>query len=401
MGPGGAFAPPEKGSQAVSPADGPPAPRERPLRELAALFLKLGTIAFGGPAAHVAMMRHEVVTKRRWLDDRRFLDLLAAANVIPGPTSTELAIHVGFERGRWLGLVVAGAAFILPAMLITAACGWLYVAYGSLPEVAGVLYGIKPVMVVIVMQAIVGLAPAAARSAVLRIVGLVALVALLLGVGELVVLFATGAVMLVARGAPHDRNRSAACLVPFLPFGAAAGAASVSAAATASGLFAVFFKIGSVLFGSGYVLLAFLRADLVERLGWLTEAQLLDAIAVGQVTPGPVFTTATFIGYVLDGPTGACAATAGIFLPAFLFVAFVGPFVPRLRASPRVAAFLDGVTVASLALMADVTFRLFAGAVTDAWTIAIAAVAALLLLRWKVNPTWLIAGGALVGWLVA
>lgn len=373
-------------------------PRATPLRQLAALFLKLGATAFGGPAAHIAMMRQEVVVRRAWLDDRRFLELLAAANVIPGPTSTELAIHIGWERGRWLGLFVAGAAFIVPAMLMTGAIGWLYVRWGTLPAIEGALYGVKPVMVVIVLQAIRGLAPAAANSPPRWLLGLAALAALRLGAGELIVLFGTGAAMLLVRGGLRMRGArvGAACLLPALP----AAATAAAAAATPAGLFAVFCKIGAVLFGSGYVLLAFLRAELVERLGWLTEAQLLDAIAVGQVTPGPVFTTATFVGYVLAGPLGAAAATAGIFLPAFVFVALVGPLVPRLRRSPSASAFLDGVTVASLALMVDVTLRLLHGAVVDPWTLSILVVAAVVLLRWRIDPTWLIVAGAAAGFAI-
>ncbi|MFK7740825.1 MAG: chromate efflux transporter [Planctomycetota bacterium] len=384
---------------------------------LARLFVKLGFTAFGGPAAHIAMMREEVVVRRQWLSDERFLDLLAAANVIPGPTSTELAIHLGFERGRWLGLLVAGVSFIVPAMLLTGLMGWLYVTHGTTPELSGVLYGIKPVMVVVVLQALRVLAPKAMRTATQRWLGAAAFAALLFGVDELTVLFAAGALAAAASSARRSSNggrppgnATAGGMLGLLPqqasaAGAAGAAGSLAAAgsiagglASSSALFGAFFKIGSVLFGSGYVLLAFVRADLVERLGWLTEAQLLDAIAVGQVTPGPVFTTATFVGYLLDGPSGALAATAGIFLPAFLFVGLVGPLVPRLRRYATTAALLDGVTAASMALMLHVTLHLARSACCDAYTIAIAALALVASMRWRAGSTWLIAAGAAIGW---
>ncbi len=365
------------------------------LGELAALFLRLGATAFGGPAAHVAMIEDEVVVRRRWLTEERFLDLLGATNLIPGPNSTEMAIHVGWERRRWSGLVVAGACFIAPAMLITGALGHVYARYGAVPTARWLLYGVKPVVLAVIAQALWGLAPKAAKTTSLRVVSVVAAALSALGVHELAVLFGCGLAMLLrastADGAKTDDLRP---LWPLAPSAAGAAAGAV----TLPSLFWVFFKTGSVLFGSGYVLLAFLRADLVVRLRWLTEAQLVDAIAVGQVTPGPVFTTATFIGYVLAGPAGAIVATVGIFLPAFVFVALSGPLVPRLRGSARAGAFLDGVNAASLALMAVVSFRLGAAAVVDVPTALLAAVSALLLLRWKVNTTWLIAGGALAGW---
>lgn len=361
------------------------------LGTLALLFLRLGATAFGGPAAHIAMMRDEVVRRRQWMTEERFLDLLGATNLIPGPNSTELAIHVGFDRRRWLGLVVAGVSFIVPAMLITGALAWAYVRFGKLPEVSWLLWGVKPVILTIVLQALWNLAPTAARTWPLRILGAAAIVATAVGVNELVILLAAGAVVVAFRRKGQARLGQ---LVPALPvaFGAAA-----TSAVSLPGLFGVFVKIGSVLFGSGYVLLAFLRDDLVHRLHWLTEAQLLDAVAAGQVTPGPVFTTATFIGYVLAGKTGALVATAGIFLPAFVFVALSGPLVPKLRASPAAAAFLDGVNVASLALMAVVTAQLGRAAIVDRWTVAIGVAAAALLLRWKANSTWLVLGGAAVG----
>ena len=377
-----------------SPAEPVGDTEETSLRELAALFLRLGATAFGGPAAHIAMMRDEVVGRRRWLTDARFLDLLGATNLIPGPNSTEMAIHIGWLRRRWAGLVVAGVSFILPAMLITGALGWAYVRFGKRPEVSWLLWGVKPIVVAVVLQALWNLAPAAARSWLLRIVGAVAAVAAALGVDELAILFGSAALVAAIR---LSRNPGEAPLRLLLPVGAPAAGAATVGAVSLSALFGVFLKIGSVLFGSGYVLVAFLRADLVQRLHWLTEAQLIDAVAAGQVTPGPVFTTATFIGYLLAGPGGALVATAGIFLPAFVFVAASGPLVPKLRASPVAGAFLDGLNVASLALMAVVTVQLGRAAVVDLPTALLALVAAIALLRFKLNATWLMLGGAALG----
>jgi chromate transporter len=368
-----------------------------PLGELALLFLRLGATAFGGPAAHIAMMQDEVVRRRAWLSEERFLDLLGATNLIPGPNSTEMAIHIGWERRRLAGLVVAGVSFIVPAALITGALGWAYVRFGALPQAGWLLYGVKPVIVAVVVQALWGLAPKAARTWPLRALGVLAAVGSALGVHELALLFGAG-LAAAGRGALGRRGGLAA-LAPVAPWavGGAAQAAAVASTVTISGLFWSFFKTGSVLFGSGYVLLAFLRADLVERLHWLTEAQLIDAVAVGQVTPGPVFTTATFVGYVLGGPAGSVAATVGIFLPAFVFVALSGPLVPRLRASPAAGAFLDGVNVASLALMAVVTAQLARAALVDVVTVVLAALSAVLLVRVKLNSTWLVLGGAAAG----
>jgi chromate transporter len=311
-----------------------------------------------------------------------------------------MAIHIGWARRRWSGLAVAGVAFILPAMLITGALGWAYVRFGSVPAAAWLLYGVKPVVLGVVVQAILGLASKAARTTWLRMLAGLAAASAAFGVDEIAVLFGTGFVAVIAtRGAnPSAQRRTHGLLaMPAIPLVAASANA---AAVTLPSLFGIFAKIGAVLFGSGYVLLAFLRADLVERLGWLTEAQLIDAVAVGQVTPGPVFTTATFLGYVLAGPSGALVATAGIFLPAFVFVALSGPLVPRLRASATAGAFLDGVNVASLALMAVVTIQLGRTALVDIPTVALGLVAALLLVRWKINASWLVVGGAAAGWCV-
>jgi len=373
----------------------PPADADRTsLAELALLFLRLGTTAFGGPAAHIAMLRDEVVRRRQWLTDERFLDLLGATNLIPGPNSTEMAIHVGWARCRWAGLVVAGVCFIVPAMLMTGGLAWAYVRFGRLPETGWLLWGVKPVILAVVVQALWNLAPAAAPTWPLRGLGVLAAVAAVAGANEIAVLLAAGALAAAVRALRPGSAAGLRQLVPAVPLAAAPVAAS---AVSLSGLFWVFLKIGSVLFGSGYVLLAFLRADLVERLHWLSEGQLVDAIAAGQVTPGPVFTTATFIGYLLSGPAGALVATAGIFLPAFVFVAASGPLVPRLRASPVAGRFLDGVNVASLALMAVVTAQLARAAVVDVSTAVLALLAVVALLRFRLNSTWLVLGGAAAG----
>lgn len=371
--------------------------RSDSLSELALLFLKLGTIAFGGPAAHIAMMRQEVVGKRKWLTDEEFLDINSAANLIPGPNSTELAIHIGYVRAGWQGLIVAGVCFIVPAMLIVLGFAWVYVEYGKLPQVESVLYGVKPVIMAIVLQALWQLAPAAVKNVWLGLLGVISLAACFVGVNELIVLFAGGLLVGFVDRIIRAR-RTAAAFVPVFLFQAGT---TTAGGATLLGIFLFFLKIGSVLFGSGYVLLAFLRADLVERYGWLTNQQLLDAVAVGQVTPGPVFTTATFIGYVLAGVPGALVATAGIFLPAFIFVAISGWLVPRIRKSEALRGFLDGVNVASLALMAYVTVELGRSAVVDWVTLALFLISGLLLIVYKINSAWLILGGSVVGFLAS
>jgi len=377
---------------------------ERPLLELAGLFLRLGSTAFGGPAAHLAMMEDEVVRRRAWLTREEFLDLVGATNLIPGPNSTELAIHIGHRRAGWPGLLVAGACFILPATLIVTAIAWAYVRFGQLPDLAGVLYGVKPVIIAIVAQALWGLGRSALKTRPLALAGLAAVVANWAGVNEVLILFGTGLLVGLVRwfkqGPPGGPVVALFAATPGLPFAAAVGSAAVAAAPLGLWpLFLFFLKVGSVLFGSGYVLLAFLRADLVDRWHWLTEAQLLDAIAVGQFTPGPLFTTATFIGYLLAGLPGAGVATVGIFLPAFFFVAVSGSLVPRLRRSPVAGAFLDGVNVASLALMAVVSWQLGRVALMDWVTVVLALASGVLLLRYRLNTAWLVLGGAAVGWL--
>ena len=369
------------------------------LLDLARLFLKLGTLGFGGPAAHIALMEDEVVRRRGWLSRERFLDLLGATNLIPGPNSTEMAIHVGHERAGGRGLVVAGVCFIAPAFLIVLACAWAYTRYGTLPAAEGLLRGVKPVIIAIVLQALWGLGRTATRTRVLAAVGVLALAAVAAGVHELAVIFGAGVLAALVAWARLGIGRGRANGLLALPLGAAGLAATTAGIAPfgLTSLFLVFLKIGSVLFGSGYVLLAFLRADLVVRRGWLTEGQLLDAVAVGQVTPGPVFTTATFVGYVLGGFRGAVVATVGIFLPAFVFVALSGPLVPRIRRSPVAGAFLDGVNVASIALMALVTAQLARAAIVDPWTAGVAAVSAVLLLRFRASPAWLVPAAGLLG----
>ena len=385
--------------------DAAPAQTERgTLWDLAWLFLRLGATAFGGPAAHIAMMENEVVRRRAWLTREEFLDLLSATNLIPGPNSTEMAIHIGHRRAGWPGLIVAGVCFIVPAMLLVTLIAWAYVRFGSLPAATGLLVGVKPVIIAVVLQALWGFGKTALKSAPLVFVGLTSLGATALGVHELLVLLGAGLLtaLLNAPRRPTTKG-SAASFPPLLTIPSALKPTLVplaGAAATQLGLwplFLFFLKVGSVLFGSGYVLLAFLRADLVERWHWLTEAQLLDAVAVGQFTPGPVFTTATFIGYVLGGVPSALVATLGIFLPAFIFVALSAPLVPRLRKSRIAGAALDGINVASLALIVSGTWFLGRSALTSWGTIGLALVSLVLLIRLRVNSAWLVLGGALLG----
>ena len=380
--------------------------RGKELKQLAGLFLKLGSTSFGGPAAHNAMMEEEVVRRRGWLTREEFLDLVGATNLIPGPNSTEMAIHIGYQRARWAGLLVAGLSFILPAVLITGALAWSYTRFGKLPQAAGLLYGVKPVVIAIVLRALWGLGRTAMKTKFLAVVGVAAGVLVSLGVHELLVLFGAGLVIPLSRWHTFRTRKARAatpalCAAPALiPLAASASAgAALGSTFGLWPLFLFFVKVGSVLFGSGYVLLAFLRADLVHRWGWLSEAQLLDATAVGQVTPGPLFTTATFIGHILAGPAGALVGTVGIFLPAFVFVALSGPLIPRLRRSPIAGAFLDGVNVASLALMAVVTWQLGQAAFVDLLSVALGVAAAIALVRFRVNSAWLVLGAAGIGLL--
>jgi len=362
------------------------------LREVALLFLKLGILGFGGPAAHIAMMRQEVVERRRWLTEVEFLDLLGAANLIPGPSSTELAIHIGLRQCGWTGLLVAGACFILPAACMVTAIAWAYLRYHSLPEVAGLMYGIKPVVVAIVLQALWNLCRTSLKTWLVRLVAIGAMTLTAVGIHELITLLLCGAAVTAVR-VPRSPSLWVTGFV-------AGSALSVVQPVTLSRLFWVFAKIGALVFGSGYVLLAFLQTELVNNLHWLTATQLLDAVAVGQVTPGPVFTTATFIGYLVAGLPGAAVATVAIFLPGWILVALSGPLIPRLRRSRFASAFLDGVTAASIGLIAWALLVLVKAAVIDPLTIAIAAVSGALLFRCRVNAAWLIVGGGIVGCLL-
>ena len=370
------------------------------LGEVAALFLKLGLFAFGGPAAHIAMMREEVVRRRRWLEDQEFLDMVGATNLIPGPNSTELAIHLGHRRAGWKGLFTAGGLFIVPAVLIVLGIAILYVEYGTTPAFEWALYGIKPVVIAIILKALLGLGKTAMKGPMTAAVGGAVLAGYLLGVNELLLLAAAGVVATGARfgGRLAGGGAAALALPASLPFLGAlpAGAATFSMLT----LFLNFLKVGSVLYGSGYVLLAYLRGDLVERLGWLTESQLLDAISVGQLTPGPVFTTATFVGYVVDGWEAALVATVAIFIPSFVFVTALSRILPWARRTPSARAALDGVNAASLALMAGVTWQLGRVSLEDPFTITVAVVAALLVWRTGLNPMWLIIGGGAAGAVV-
>jgi chromate transporter len=364
------------------------------LIEVAALFLRLGLTAFGGPAAHIAIMHAEVVTRRKWVSEQEFLDLLGAANLIPGPTSTELAIYLGFRRVGWAGLLLAGLCFILPAMLIVLGLAWAYMRFGSTPLAGGIFYGILPVVIAIVAQALWNLGRRAVKNWWLGLLGLLVVALYFLKMNILVVLLAAGLVAMLAKNL--SRIRHLPVLLFWLPL-AGMGLLASSIRFSLPVLFLNFLKIGATLYGSGYVLLAYLRADFVQGLGWLTDRQLIDAIAIGQITPGPLFTTATFIGYLLGGVPGALVATAGIFLPSFVFVAIAGLLIDRLRKSAWAAGFLDGVNVASLGLMAGATFQLGSTAIFDPLTILILLAGLFLQLRFKINSTWLIAGGALIG----
>src|ERR1035437_403260 len=377
--------------------------RDASLGELALAFLKLGTIAFGGPAAHLAMMEEEFVRRRRWITQAEFLDRMAAANLIPGPSSTETTIFIGQLKHGWRGLIVAGSCFLLPAAIIVSLIAWAYVRYGALPQGAGMLYAIEPVVVAIVIQALWKLSKTGARTKFLAAIAALAVVLNVFGLGPIVVLLIAGTISAAALWL-RMKSRPVAVALGALPkFFAAAVVTAETAAAlpfTLWRLFLSFLKIGSVIFGSGYVLLAFLQSEFVERLHWLTEKQLIDAVAVGQFTPGPVFTTATFIGYILGGWLGAIVATVGIFLPGFLLVAASGPLLPRIRRSRAISAALDGVVAGSLALMAVVTWQLGKAAIMDRMTIAIFVVSVVALLRFRVNSVWLIGAAAVGGWVL-
>ena len=370
--------------------------RNDALREVVRLFLRLGFTAFGGPAAHIAMMHDEVVVRRGWMAEQHFLDLVGATNLIPGPNSTEMAIHIGYERAGWRGLIAAGICFIMPAVLIVLGLAWAYVEYGNTPQGDALMYGIKPVIIAIVVQALYRLVPTALKGPLLAAIGVGALALYLLGINELLVLFG-GALLVVAIQAVRRFPSTVAMLLPLAGLERGLRQAVTNYPVSLDRLFLIFLKVGALLYGSGYVLLAFLRNDLVVNYGWLTDQQLLDAVAIGQFTPGPVFTTATFIGYVLAGIPGAIVATLGIFLPSFFFVALLARIVPYIRKSPWTAAFLDGVNVAALGLMAGVTWQLGRAALIDIPTILLALVAGILLFHFKLNSAWLVLAGGIIG----
>jgi len=380
--------------------------REASLAKIALVFLKLGTIAFGGPAAHLAMMEEEFVRRRQWMTHAEFLDRLATANLIPGPSSTEVAIFVGQLKRGWRGLIVAGCCFIIPAAVIVSAIAWAYVRFGALPRMEGVLSAIKPAVVATVVQALGKLGRTAMPTALLAVVAVFAAGLSFVGVSPVLVLASAG---LLSATASVMKNRLLGTSIGFpelfrLPkVAAAAMAAAATGAAFPVGLarlFLSFLKIGSVVFGSGYVLLAFLQAEFVERLHWLTDKQLIDAVAVGQFTPGPVFTTATFIGYIVAGWAGAVVATAGVFLPGFVLVAVSGPLIPRLRRSAVAAAALDGVVAGSLALIAIVAWQLARASIVDPASLIIFLVSLIALLRFRINSAWLVAAAAVAGWFL-
>ena len=374
--------------------------REASLGEIALVFLKLGTIAFGGPAAHLAMMEEEFVRRRQWITRAEFLDRLATANLIPGPSSTAVAIFVGQLKRGWRGLIAAGCCFIIPAAVIVSVIAWAYVRFGSLPKAEGVLYAIKPAVVAIVIQALGKLGRTGVRTSLLAVIAVLAAGLNLLGVSPMLVLVFAGLVSAAAFGM---KNRLLGAGVGLPKVVASAMAMAAMGAALPVGLARLFFsflKVGSVVFGSGYVLLAFLQTEFVERLHWLTDKQLLDAVAVGQFTPGPLFTTATFIGYVVAGWTGAVVATVGIFLPGFVLVAVSGPLIPRLRRSAAVAAMLEGVVAGSLALMAVVAWQLAKASIVDRTSLVLFGVSLVALLRFRVNSAWVVAAAAVVGWAI-
>ncbi len=367
--------------------------------EIARAFLRLGLIAFGGPAAHVALMEDEFVSRRGWISRQHFLDLIGATNLIPGPNSTELTMHVGYERGGALGLFTAGLCFITPAALITGLFAWAYVEYGALPAVEPFLFGVKPAVLAVILGALWKLGKKAIPSWKPAVIAAAVAAAVFAGAGEVLALLVGGAAgMLWLRGSRAGGLALLPLLILALPVKAAAATSTMVSEASLWKLALFFLKVGAILYGSGYVLIAFLEGGLVGDYGWLTQQQLLDAIAVGQFTPGPLLTTSTFIGYLVAGVPGAAVATLGIFLPAFFFVWLLNPIVPRMRKSAWASAFLDAVNAAAVALMAVVTFHLGRATLIswEAWVIA--AIAAILVLRTKLNTAWLVIGGAVGGW---
>ena len=370
------------------------------MREIAWLFLKLGTISFGGPAAHIALMDQEVVRKRGWLDRDHFLSLLAATNLVPGPNATEMAIHIGYVHAGWPGLIAGGVSFILPAFLICLGIGWFYLEFGSIPEIASIFYGINPVVFAIILVATYRLGKSAIKSWWEILLGVSALMAALIGMDEALILLAAGVAGILVHFIPKWISHKQLPVVLFLPFVSFARHFSelwsgLDDRLVQLGLF--FLKVGSLLFGSGMVLFAFIQKDVVSGYGWLTQQQLIDAIAVGQMTPGPVSSSATFIGYLVSGWQGAIVATIAMFLPSFIIVAATGPLIPRLRRSPLAQAFLRGVNVAVVALILSVSLALFKSAFIDPWTVIIGVVGLFALLFLRIDTFWLIVVGAVLG----
>lgn len=367
------------------------------VREIAKLFLKLGFIGFGGPAAHIAMMQQEVVEKRNWMSEQHFLDLLGATNLIPGPNSTEMAIHIGYDKGGWKGLLIAGLCFILPAVLITGVFAWLYHQYGELPKVQPFIYGIKPAIIAIILGAVFPLAKKSIKSTFLGILGIGVLIGALLGGDEIYLMFGAG---LLAFALHYTRNRKANTLQSFAPLTLLQVMQTTFWTATNSKLFWTFLKIGSILYGSGYVLFAFLDTELVAT-GLLTRQQLMDAIAVGQFTPGPVFSSVTFIGYQINGVNGAIISTIAIFIPSFIFVALLNPLIKKLRNSKGLSSFLDAVNVASVAVIVAVCFTMGKETITDWRTILITIISMTIVFKFKkVNSAFIVLGGAILGFLL-
>jgi len=369
--------------------------QKTPLLEIAREFLRLGFVAYGGPAAHIAMMEERFVRRRAWVTRERFVDLVGAVNLLPGPSSTELAIYLGEIRGGMPGLIVAGICFILPAAVLVVALAWAYLRFGAVPQVEGLLFGIKPVVVALITQAVWNLARTALKSTALAILAVCVVAFAALGVHALLLLMGAGVLWMAVREG-KELAKTRAAIFGFV----SAGGAGAGSAIGAISVFFYFLKIGAVLFGSGYVLLAVLRGDLVAKLHWLSDAQLLDAIAVSQATPGPFFTVATFIGYLLAGWRGAALATLGMFLPAFVYVGITAGFLPRLRKSPVASAFLDGVNAAAVALMAYVGWQFARASLTNMPAVVLAVVSAVLVFYYKVNSAWLVLGGATAGILL-
>lgn len=367
------------------------------LGEIASLFLKLGIIGFGGPAAHIAMMQDEVVTKRKWFSEQHFLDLIGATNLIPGPNSTEMAIHIGYEKGGWKGLILAGLCFILPAVFITAFFAWLYKEYGQIPEVQPFIYGIKPAIIAIIIGAVFPLAKKSLKTVPLALIGLLVLIGSLLNFYEIYLLFGAGFIALFLTYISRNRDTK---LNGIFPLALLQISNTPLLTTTNANLFWIFLKIGAILYGSGYVLFAFLDTELVST-GLLTRQQLIDAIAIGQFTPGPVFSSVTFIGYQINDWNGAIVATIGIFLPSFVFVAFLNPIVTKMRNSVLFSAFLDAVNVASVAIIISVCWSMGKDSVTDWKTILIAFLSILLLFKYKkINSALVVLGGSLLGYLL-